>query len=192
MGQEPDDERLVGVFRDEGAAEQAAEKARAAGADDVQVDASADQVAALRGEMREEAAEVRPGFSTPGMKRSVFLGTAMAALLGVAVAVPLAFIDRGDIPLATHLLILAIIGGITGATVGFIFGIIVGGGFFGRRRRPKAKLAAERGVVVGAQDSTGHVAPSLGGEDPIRVDKVDPGGKPKDTVTPDQPKRRQP
>ncbi len=192
MGQEPEDERLVGVFRDEHTAEQAAEAAKAAGAEDVHVDASADQVAALRAEMREEAAEVRPGFSTPGMKRSVFLGTLTAALLGVVVALPLAFIDTGDVPLTTHLLILGFTGGVTGATIGFIFGIIVGGGFFGRRRRPKAKLAAERGVVVGAQESTSQVAPTLGGQDPIRVDKVDPRGQPKETVTKEQPKRPRP
>src|ERR671914_729020 len=106
MGQEPEDERLVGVFRDE----QAAEAARAAGAEDVHVDASEDQVAALRGEMRDEAAEVRPGFSTPGMKRSVFLGTAMAALLGVVLALPLGFIETGDVPLATRLLIVVFTG----------------------------------------------------------------------------------
>jgi hypothetical protein len=192
MGEEPEDERVVGVFRDEHAAEEAARVARAAGAEEVRVDASEDEVAALRGEMREEAAEVRPGFSTPAMARSVSLGTAIAALLGVVVALPLGFIDTGNVPLATRLLIVGFAGAATGATIGFIFGTIVGGGFLGRRRRPKSELAAERGVVVGAEESTGQVAPTLSDRDPVRVDKVDPGGQPKETVTTKRRRRRRP
>jgi hypothetical protein len=183
MGQEPEDERVVGVFRDEQAAEGAAEAARSSGAEEVRVGASGDEVAALRAEMREEAAEVRPGFSTPEMVWSVPLTTAVAALVGVVVALPLGFIDPGDVPLATRLLVVGFAGAITGVTIGFIFGVIVSGGFFGRRRRPKSELAAERGVVVGATESTGQVAPTLSAQDPIRVDKVAPSGQPKETVT---------
>jgi hypothetical protein len=183
MGQEPEDERVVGVFHDEHAAEEAAEAARASGAEEVRVGAYGDEVAALRAEMREEAVEVRPGFSTPEMARSVPLGVAMAAVVGVVVVLPLGFIDAGEVPLATRLLVVGFAGAITGVTIGFIFGVIVGGGFFGRRRRPKSELAAERGVVVGASDSTGQVAATLSAEDPIRADKVAPSGQPKETVT---------
>ncbi|MDQ3943855.1 MAG: hypothetical protein M3357_01605 [Actinomycetota bacterium] len=186
MGQEPEEERVVGVFRDEHAAEEAAEAARASGAEEVHVGASGDEVAALRAEMREEAAEVRPGFATPEMTWSVPLTTAVAALVGIVVALPLGFLDSGDVPLATRLLIVGFAGAITGVTIGFIFGVIVSGGFFGRRRRPKSELAAERGVVVGATESTGQVAPTLGAQDPIRVDKMAPSGQPKETVTPER------
>jgi hypothetical protein len=183
MGQEPEDERLVGVFRDEHAADEAAEAARAAGAKEVSVGASEDEVAALRGEMREEAAEARPGFYTPEMLRSVPRWTAIATLVGVVVALPLGFIGAGDLPLVTRLLVVAFAGAVTGLTIGFIFGSIVSGGFFGPRRRPKSELAAERGVVVGANESTGQVTPTLSARDSIRVDKVAPSGQPEDTVT---------
>lgn len=65
MAEDEEKDRLVGVFRDERAAEEAAKAAQAAGAEDVRVGTPENEVAALRSEMREEAAEVRPGFSTP-------------------------------------------------------------------------------------------------------------------------------
>ena len=183
MAEEPENERVVGVYRDEHAAEEAAEAARAAGAEEVRVGASDDEVAALRSEMREESAEARPGFSTPGTRRSVAVGTAIAALLGAVVALPLGFVGAGNVPLVTRLLVVTVVGAAIGGTVGFLFGIIVGGDFFGRRRRPKSELAAERGVVVGAQESTSEVTPALSAEDPIRVDKLAPSGQPTETVT---------
>jgi hypothetical protein len=183
MAEDREEDRLVGVFKDEKAAEEAATAARDAGAADVRVGQPENEVAALRSEMRQEAAEVKPGFTTPQMAWSVPLWTVAATLVGVAAATPLAFLDEGDLPLATRLVIVIVIGAVIGGTVGLIFGILWSGGYEGRRRVPKPDLAAERGVVVGAQESSGQVGPALAGQDPTRLDRVAPSGKPKDTVT---------
>jgi hypothetical protein len=186
MAEERENDRLIGVFRDEKSAEEAAKAAEAAGATDVRVGSSENNVASLRSEMREEAADVKPGFSTPRMAWSVPLWTAVAALVGVAAALPLAFIDRGDLPLTTLVPIVVCVGAVIGGTVGFIFGILWSGGFLGRRRRPKPDLAAERGVVVGATETSGEVTSTLAGHDPVRLDRVAPSGQPKDSVPTDQ------
>lgn len=190
MAEEPEDERVVGVFRDEQSAEEAAEAARVAGADEVRVGAPQDEVAALQGEMREEAAEARPGFYDPETGRSVPVTVAIAGLVGIVLALPLGFVETGDVPLATRLLVVAVIGAVVGGTIGFFFGSIVGGGLLGRRRRPKSELAGERGVVVGAENSTDEVTSTLSAGDPIRVDKVAPTGQPTETVKRERRKRR--
>ncbi len=190
MGQEPENERVVGVFRDAHAADEAAAVARAAGAEEVHVGASEDEVAAVRSEMREEAAEASPGFSTPEMARSVLFWTVIAALVGAAVAVPVGIIDTGNLPMATRLLIVALVGAAIGGTIGFFFAATTGVGFFGRHRTGHSDLAAERGVAVGAEESTGKVAPTLADQDSIRVDRVAPSGQPKDTVAKEGRRRR--
>jgi hypothetical protein len=186
MAEDQDKDRLIGVFGDEKSAEEAARAAQAAGATDVRVGSSENEVASLRSEMREEAADVKPGFSTPQMAWSVPLWAALAALVGVAAATPLAFIDGGDLPLATRLLIVVCVGAVIGGTVGLIFGTLWSGGYLGRRRVPKPDLAAERGVVVGASEGSSQVAPTLADHDPERLDRVAPSGQPKDTVPPEQ------
>jgi hypothetical protein len=186
MAEERENDRLVGVFGDEHAAQEAAKAAEAAGARGVEVGRPEDEVAALRSEMREEAADVRPGLATPQMAWSVPLWTAVAALVGVAAAMPLAFIDRGDLPVTTMVLIVVCVGGVIGGTVGFIFGVLWSGGFLGRRRRPKSELAAERGVVVSATETSGEATSTLAGHDPVRLDKVAPSGQPKDSLPTDQ------
>jgi hypothetical protein len=186
MAEDRDKDRLIGVFGDEKSAEEAARAAQEAGATDVRVGSSENEMASLRSEMREEAADVKPGFSTPQMAWSVPLWTALATVVGVAAATPLAFIDEGDLPLATRLVIVICIGAVIGGTVGLIFGILWSGEFLGRRRRPKPDLAAERGVVVGATGTTDQVAPTLADRDPVRLDEVAPSGQPKDTVAPDE------
>lgn len=187
MAQEPDQERVdkervVGVYPDEQAAEEAAEAARAAGARDVQVGGRDDEVAALRAEMREEGAEAWAGPSvgiyTPEMARSVPVWTAVAALVGAVVALPLGFIEAGDVSLTTRLVVAAFAGAVTGGTIGFI----VGGGFFEPRRKAESDLAAERGVVVGAEEDTGTVAPAVDTGDSIRVDRVTQEGQPETTL----------
>jgi hypothetical protein len=170
MGQRPQNERVVAVFPDEHAAEEAAQAARAAGAEEVLQGASQDEVTVLQSEMREEAAEARPGFFTPQMVRSVPLWTAIAAIVGVVVALPVGFTGTDDVPLATHLLIAACFGGAIGGTIGFFFAVMAIG--FARRRAEP--MAAERGVVVGAEGDAGTAARTLGARNPIRVDKTAP------------------
>jgi hypothetical protein len=98
----------------------------------------------VRSEMREEAAEASPGFSTPEMARSVLFWTVIAALVGAAVAVPVGIIDTGNLPMATRLLIVALVGAAIGGTIGFFFAATTGVGFFGRHRTGHSDLAAER------------------------------------------------
>lgn len=175
--------RLVGVYRDEQSAREAAEAARAAGARDVEIGAEADRVSALRGEMREEIEHAWGGPSvgvyTKEMARNVPLWTAAATAIGILVALPLGFFGPESVPLVTRLVIAGCIGAVFGGTIGFL----VGGGFFGVRRKARDELAAEEGVVVGAWADSGEVARAMSGRNAIRVDRVAPDGQPVDTLT---------
>lgn len=181
MGEMSANERVVAVFGDRESAEAAAQAAREAGAGDVRIGNSSDEVAALRAEMREEGAEAWAGPSfglyTREMARSVPLWTVAAAAIGAVVALPLAFLFDAQ-ALSLRLVIAAAAGAVTGGTIGFI----VGGGFFGPRRKAFAPMAAERGVVVGATETTGGVARDLSRHGPVRVDRVSKEGQPERTV----------
>jgi hypothetical protein len=185
-------ERLVGVYRDEEEARQTAEAARAAGAEDVAIEAEEDRIAALRGEMREESEHAWGGPSvglyTEEMAKSVPFWTVVGVVIGVVVAVPIGWIVAGDHPLGDRLFIAALCGAFFGGTVGFL----VGGGFLDVRRKAGGTLASERGVVVGANERDEQVAPTMAEHDPIRVDRVAPGGQPEETVTTEeeQPNRQ--
>lgn len=180
MAQDRENDQVIGVFPDEEAAAKAAQAVQGAGGEDVRVAASEDEVTALRSEMREEAAEVKPGFFTEEMVRPVVLWTAIVAIAGVLVALPAAFTEAQSVPLTTRLLVAAFFGAAVGATVGFLFAVL------GRRWKRKSALAAEQGTVVAATESTGNVTPALAAEDPVRVDKASPRGQPKETVDPAQ------
>lgn len=177
--------RLVGVYRDEQSAREAAEAAEAAGAWDVEVAAEPDRVAALRGEMREEVEHAWGGPSvgvyTKEMARNVPLWTAAVAALGILVALPLGFLGPESVPLVTRLVVAGFVGAVFGGTVGFL----VGGGFFDVRRKARDELAAEAGVVVGAWAASGDVARAMCGSNAIRVDRVASDGQPVDTLTTD-------
>lgn len=175
-------ERVIGVFPDRESADQAAQAARDAGAPDVRIGNTADKIAALRAEMREEGAEAWAGPSvglyTKEMARSVPLWTVAGVVIGAIAALPLGLMFDA-LALALRLLIAAFAGGVTGGTIGFI----VGGGFFGPRRKASSELAAERGVVVGASETTAHVARNMSVHRPVRVDRVSEEGQPERTIT---------
>lgn len=185
------EKRVVGVYRDEASAQEAATAAQQSGGSDVQVGAAEDEVAALMGEMREETEHAWAGPSvglyTKEMARSVPRWTAGGALLGALVAVAVNFLGGGNLAVETRLIIAAIIGMVAGGTIGFL----VGGGFFDPRRKAASNLAAEEGTVVGAAEPGDSEAAdrALAEHDPIRVDTVDAEG-PLGTVTTEDRQRR--
>ncbi len=175
-------ERLVGVYRDEATARRVAEAARAAGGDRVEIGAEEDRIAALRGEMREEVSEAWAGPSvgiyTKEMARSVLKWTAAASGIGVLLALPVAFFAFDNLSLAVRLFAAICAGAFGGGTIGFL----VGGGFFDVRRKARDELAAEEGVVVGADVTDPKVAQVMAEPEPIRLDRVRPTGQPEGTV----------
>jgi hypothetical protein len=174
-------ERIVAVFPDEAAAEQAAAEARNRGARDVAIDDPNDDVKALMGEMREETSESWAGPSvaiyTPEMARHIPGPTIAFALAGAVLALPLAFIDFGDVSVIGRIIIAVFAGLVGGGTIGFL-----AGGFLGARRRANLDLAEERGVVVGIGGGNAAAADALIEAGPMRVDRL-VHQVPVDTVT---------
>lgn len=174
-------ERIVAVFPDEAVAERAAAEARNRGARDVAINNPNDDVRALVGEMREETSESWAGPSvgiyTPEMARHIPGPTAAFALAGALLALPLAFLDFGDVSLIGRVVIALFSGAVAGGTIGFLVG-----GFLGARRRANRDLAEERGVVVGIQGGNPAAAEALIEAGPMRVDRL-VHQVPLDTVT---------
>jgi hypothetical protein len=185
MADRSDDKRVVGVYSDEASAQEAARAAEQAGGKNVRVGTHEDEVAALMGEMREETGEAWVGPSvgplTKEMARSVPRWTVVCALIGALVTLAINFIGGGNLDVGARLVIAACIGAVAGGTIGFL----IGGGFFEPRRKASSDLAAEEGVVVGAEevDATDR---ALAEHDPIRVDVVDAEGPEETVITEDQ------
>lgn len=171
---------LIGVFRDEQAAREAAEATHAP-TGDVRVGEGRDNQAALRAEMREEIDHTVVGAGvgpfTKEMTKGLLWGTALASALGLLLGLPFGFIPFGDSTLATRLVIT---GGV-GAAAGAVLGFVLGGGWGGAADSNK-RLAAERGVTVAAPDTPATVKALLE-KGPIRVDRVTRDGQPVATVT---------
>ena len=181
---EQSEKRVVGVYRDEASAKDAAEAARQAGGDEVQIGAPEDEVASLMGEMREETEHSWTGPSIGLHTKEQARGSAKwavgCALIGAVVAVAVNFLGGGDLQVGARLGIAIPVGLVAGGTIGYL----IGGGFFDPRRKSRVDMAAEQGVVVGATephevDATDR---TLAERDPIRVDTVDAEG-PERTVT---------
>jgi hypothetical protein len=174
-------ERIVAVFPDEATAERAAAEARSRGARNVAVADPNDDVKALMGEMREETSESWAGPSvaiyTPEMARHIPGPTVAFAIAGAILALPLAFIDFGDVSAIGRIIIAVFAGLVGGGTIGFL-----AGGFLGARRRANRDLAEERGVVVGIEGGNAAAADALVEAGPIRVDRLS-NQVPIDTVT---------
>ncbi|MDQ1382785.1 MAG: hypothetical protein QOG65_164 [Actinomycetota bacterium] len=178
--------RLVAVYETRDAALAAAEAARNAGvpADDVRVDEELDRVASIQGEMRQEIEHTVLGPGNVGpftkeMAQGMTLGAVVGAVIGVVVALPFAAFSFAGWPLWLRLVLVAIVGGALGSTVGWI----VGGGF--GARRPDAPLAAQRGVTVTAP-ALDAVQTALIAAAPIRIDLVADDGHALGVVTTDE------
>lgn len=182
------DRRVVAVFADPAAAKSAADAVRGAGVDQTRIrvgDQSA-EVAALRGEMREEMEHTMVGPGNVGpftkeMSKGVVGGVVIGTVIGVVVCLPLALIEFADVSLPGRLLIAAIVGAFAGATLGFVMGGGLGA------KGPGEPLAAERGVTVAVEASdpeeAARVADVLKEREPIRLDAMLADGQPADTVT---------
>jgi hypothetical protein len=180
-----DGEELVAVFADRARAESVAERARSLGvADDaVHVQRREDEVASLRGEMREELE--RSWFSPQGgillTKRAIkgiFAVSPFTIAAGVLLALPLAFLPWGSpLPLWSRIVLTSVIGAAAGAVVGFI----IGGGE--AEKGADAPLAAEQGITVRIADARPELQRALVEAEPIRLDIVAPDGTPLRSVT---------
>ena len=177
MDSEPTFEnRVVGVFRDRPAAEQAARAARRAAElneDQVGIDAEADERFSLRGEMREEVDHTVAGPGPVGpytkeMTKGLVRSHALWVPVGVLVALPLAFIPIGNTSLVFRLVLWGIVGGIAAAVVS----LATGGGL--SAKGPADSMAVERGVTVGIMarnaDQARMAADAMAKHDPIRLD----------------------
>ena len=178
---------VVATFENLQSARQAMEAAKRIGVDEsrIRLDDRRDEVASLRGEMRQQSEEtfVGPGNVGPftdQQAKGLAFGTAVAIPIGAAIGLLIGLIPMGwvfgDLDLGLRLLIGAAVGAAAGATVGFT----AGGGV-----RPfmsgDDEMAAERGVTVGFAtddpDEANRVADALRQARASRVDLVGPSGE---------------
>lgn len=175
--------RLVGVYESEGDARAAAAVARRVGAPEVsiRIERAVDRLASVQGEMREEmdhtvAGPGNVGPFTKEMGRGMVLGIVVGGVLGALVALPFAALEFGGFAWWARVLTVVVAGVLVGATAGWV----IGGGF--GARRPEEALAAERGVTLAVPALPG-MEEALAGTEPIRLDVVQPDGRPVRTVT---------
>lgn len=175
------EERFVAVYPDEHSARRAAEAARARGAGEIAIDDPTDEVRAVLGEQREAISKAWIGPSvgayTPEMVRQVPWWTALGALVGLLVALPLGMIEMGGMSQIGRFAIAGLCGATAGGTIGFL-----AGGFAASRRQTHAPLAGEHGTVVGLTAGGDGPVKALSDERPLRVDRV-VGMQATDTVT---------
>jgi hypothetical protein len=147
---------------------------------DITLDDAHDHIASVSGEMRSEFEHTVAGPGSVGpwtkeMTKGMLLGTVLGALIGVVLAVPFAAIPFADLEWWARLFIVMIVGAAIGGTTGWMIG-----GAFGAKR-PEEPLAAEAGVTVAAP-ATPAARRALLATHPVRLDLVDAGDQPVDTV----------
>jgi len=185
---------IVGVYEDpmiaKGVARQLGDLGIPTGA--IKVGGADARVESLKAEMREEVDNtfMGPGNVGPftkemskGLVRQTVVWTIALAALGCL----LALFDwpGSDLDFGARLVIGALVGAATGATIGFVWG-----GARGAMREPSGhNLAAERGVTV-AVAAPGHLASDavsiMRSAEPIRLDLGTPEGSPIDTIETDE------
>jgi len=193
------EKRVVGVYEDDAAAQRAIEAAERAGASSVVRGGRADHVASLQDEMREEMEHtfVGPGNVGPftkEMSKGASRWTPVWTVGFMVLAVPVALIPFGGFSFLTRLAIVEAVALAGGATVGFMWGLIVGDGKKGvdgidLRERD---LAAERGIVVGAtvdEREADRVADAMAALQPIRLDISGMEGQPLSTIATEEDPR---
>ncbi|HEX7168927.1 MAG TPA: hypothetical protein VF230_18260 [Acidimicrobiales bacterium] len=177
---------IVAVYRDHAVARRVAQQVEALGVapGSIRMDDAATRVESLKAEMREEADNtiVGPGNVGPfttGMTKGVVKHVGGWAVALTLLCLPLGLVEWWDVALGTRLAIAAIVGAVTGATIGFV----AGGGF--GAEGPNRRLAAERGVTlaVSVVDSLApRVVSAMRDADPIRLDLGSLEGNPVDTI----------
>lgn len=169
-----DSDVLLAVYSDEHTANSAATAAREAGAVAVRVGERDDVIASLDSEMQEEmtqswASPQAFGVVPKEAAKGAALGVPLAVIIGMVVALPLAFIPLpGDVQMSmwAKLLIAAIVG----ATAGGVVGFIASAGF--SAMGPAEPMAAERGVTVRVDDGRPVIEAALRDAAPIRLDRL--------------------
>jgi hypothetical protein len=180
----PEERELLVVYPTSEAAEQARARAIEMGVDPshIRLGEESDVVASLRAEMHEELthAWIVPNAALIATKESVKgmgLVGGVAVAIGLAVAIPLAFIDWGYGSFWIRLAWFAVVAIAAGGTVGFVAGAAAAA------KRPSELAGAHRGTVVRVSDDTPEIRRALVELKPIRMDEVTHGDTPIDTIT---------
>lgn len=168
---------LLGVYQDEQAAKEAAERAERAGApkDSVAIGRREDEVISMQAEMQEEMDQswVSPqaGFAyTKESAKGLAVLMPLLAVVGAVLALPLGLvISVGDLPLWLRLLIAAGVGATAGATVALVAGPALGS------KNTAEPVAAQRGAVVRVDDDSPEVVRAMAEAEPLRLDEVGQG-----------------
>lgn len=180
----PESEReLLAVFPDLVHAEDASRDLRAAGIGDAEVrlDDDLDAVSSLRAEMHDELTRAwvvpNAGVVYPaGAARGLVIGAAVAVVLSLVAALPLALIDLGSTYWVRWLVFATVI-----AAFGLTVALVVGPA--GGAPRPGELPTAARGVVLHVSRDTVAAREALLRNDPLRVDEVSREGNPIATLT---------
>lgn len=98
-----------------------------------------------------------------------------ALVLGVIVALPIAFIFKSDVSTLGRVGIAAFIGAAIGGTIALVLTAL-------GAKRPNEPMAAERGVAIRVPDDREDLRRVLIAAHPIRVDVVDHQGRPIETI----------
>lgn len=177
---------VVAVFRDRSSADRAVREATGAGvpAGDVTVDRGQDDVAALRGEMRQEIEDTvaGPGVGsvTREMRQGFVLTIPIGAIAGAVLGILLGLLPFGG-SLGLRLAIGAVVGAVAGSVAAFVMGGALGA------KSPAVPLAADRGVTVRVAcwdaDQASLVAERLSALNPVRVDLLTAFDQPSGTVS---------
>ena len=178
----PQDQELLAVYPTRERAEQARERLLRLGVrpESVRLDAESDEVLSLRAEMHEELTQAwivpTAAFvaTKEGAKGMGMVG-AIAIVIALAIAIPLAFVDFGS-TLGVRLIVFSLVAVALGGTIGFVAGAGMGS------KRPAEPMAAHRGVVLRVDQDTQELRDALADEEPIRVDEVTHDDVPLDTI----------
>ena len=168
---------LLAVYEERDTAEEVARTVLDTGVDaaDVHIDESADATESLVAEMQEEvnraivAPPVGVAYTREATKSLVVVGMPIVAFF-VAISLPFALFPMAGMVWWSRLLLVVIVGGLSGSAVAFVVGPAIGA------RRANEPLAAHRGTVVRVDHATSAAMSLMADANPIRMDHIDEGG----------------
>lgn len=185
---------IVGVYADPTIADGVARRVGDLGipASSIRIDEAGGRVESMKAEMREEVDNtfVGPGSVGPftkEMSKGIARQTIVWTVAGAVAGCLLALFDwpGSDLEFTTRLVIAALVGAATGATIGFVWG-----GARGAMREPSGhNLAAERGVSVAVTTPAAKAADVvriMRDGQPIRLDLGSLEGDPIATIETDE------